>query len=74
MIPTASEILLTIRVACEALTEIFKWLQTEDGKAAAKQAVADRAAFDRTIATIGAGAKDLFSGDLFKRLTEGKKP
>lgn len=63
---TPSEILATIRVGFEFGTELLKWAQTEEGKAFAKQALADRAKWDSFWVDVGNGLTKFFKGDLFK--------
>lgn len=58
----AAEILATIRAGFEFGTELLKYLQTDEGKAFSKQALQDRASWDKFWADTGKDLKTFFSG------------
>ncbi len=59
-------IILAIKSIADAVTEYFRWLQTDEGKRFVAQAMTDRAAWDKFWADAGTGIQRLLSGDLFK--------
>lgn len=67
MTPEALLIIGTIRAGFECVTQLVKYLMTEDGKKLVAKSLEDRAAWDKFWSDLGGGLKKLISGDLFKK-------
>ena len=66
MIPTAAEILATIRLGFEFGIELLKYLQTDQGKKTVEQMLSDRTKWDAFWAGVPDVLKKLFTGEYFK--------
>lgn len=66
MIPTASEILLTIRLGFECMIEFLKYLQTDQGKKTVEQMLSDRTKWDAFWVAAPGVLKKFFTGEYFK--------
>lgn len=68
IVPSAVLILETIKAVAEAIIAICGLMMTEHGKKLIDEGMADRAAARKFFGGIGDWFKDLFTGELFRRL------
>jgi hypothetical protein len=66
MIPTAEMILATMKAGFEALSELLKFLQTEQGKKVVEQMLSDRTKWDAFWAKVPDVLGKFFRGEYFK--------
>lgn len=66
MVPTASEILETIKLALQVVLEYIKWAQTPTGQKWTEQVLSDRAKWDSFWDQAATGIGKFFRGEYFK--------
>ena len=61
---TPETIFVTVQALALAITEIFRWLQTPEGRDVVRKSLEDREAAERFLRDLGHGIKALLEGKL----------